>query len=206
MYTDPKIFQISSEYWFMFSKVIYSRYALLTLYMYAKLCNIEVLPSYIKEVAVGDILTVQALITNPLDWHHFYEKVSTIKIGDRSNFTVITQEGERVIGFGNIVEVDKWSNRGQYGFKIKISVKKQKSLTDRRIRAPSKVKLSSLQPENVSDAAEPASVIVPPAHSLTAAAAAPPATSTTTTTVITAHDINSFQEMLKESLTMDITS
>ena len=119
--------------------------------MYAKLCSIEVLPSYIKEVAVGDILTVQALITNPLDWHHFYEKVSTIKIGDRSDFTVITQEGERVIGFGNIVEVDKWSNRGQYGFKIKISVKKQKSLTDRRIRGPSKVKLSSLQPENVSD-------------------------------------------------------
>jgi hypothetical protein len=117
---------------------------------------------------------------------------------------VITQEGERVIGFGNIVEVDKWSNRGQYGFKIKISVKKQKSLTDRRIRGPSKVKLSSVQPENVSDAAEPASVIVSPAHSLTAAA--PPATSTTTTTVITAHDINSFQEMLKESLAMDITS
>jgi hypothetical protein len=174
--------------------------------MYAKLCNIEVLPSYIKEVAVGDILTVQALITNPLDWHHFYEKVSTIKIGDRTDFTVITQEGERVIGFGNIVEVDKWSNRGQYGFKIKISVKKQKSLTDRRIRGPSKVRLSSVQPENVSDAAEPASVIVPPAHSLTAAAAPPATSTTTTTTVITAHDINSFQEMLKESLAMDITS
>jgi hypothetical protein len=157
--------------------------------MYAKLCNIEVLPSYIKEVAVGDILTVQALITNPLDWHHFYEKVSTIKIG-----------------FGNIVEVDKWSNRGQYGFKIKISVKKQKSLTDRRIRGPSKAKLSSLQPENVSDAAVgPASVIVPPAHLSTAAAAPPPATNNTNT-VITAHDINSFQKMLKESLTMDITS
>jgi hypothetical protein len=61
--------------------------------MYAKLCNIEVLPSYIKEVAVGDILTVQALIANPLDWQHFYEKVSTIKIGDRTDFTVITQEG-----------------------------------------------------------------------------------------------------------------
>nr|MDQ3851967.1 hypothetical protein [Thermoproteota archaeon] len=154
------------------------------------------------------ILTVQALITNPLDWHHFYEKVSTIKIGDRTDFTVITPEGERVIGFGNIVEVDKWSNRGQYGFKIKISVKKQKSLTDRRIRGPSKAKLSSLQPENVSDAAVgPASVIVPPAHLLTAAAAAPPPpTTNTTNTVITAHDINSFQKMLKESLTMDITS
>jgi hypothetical protein len=178
--------------------------------MYAKLCNIEVLPSYIKEVAVGDILTVQALITNPLDWHHFYEKVSTIKSGDRTDFTVITPEGERVIGFGNIVEVDKWSNRGHYGFKIKISVKKQKSLTDRRIRGPRKGKLPSVQPENVSDAAAtgPASAIVPPAHLLTAATTTPPppATTNTTTDVITAHDINSFKEMLKESLTMDITS
>ncbi len=175
--------------------------------MYAKLCNIEVLPSYIKEVAVGDILTVQALITNPLDWHHFYEKVSTIKIGDRTDFTVITPEGERVVGFGNIEEVDKWSNRGQYGFKIKISVKKQKSLTDRRIRGPSNAKLSSVQPENVSDATVGAeSAIVPPAHLLTAAATAPPPATNTAKTVITAHDINSFQEMLKESLTMDITS
>jgi hypothetical protein len=170
------------------------------MYMYAKLCNIEVLPSYIKEVAVGDILTVQALITNPLDWHHFYEKVSTIKNGDRTDFTVVTQEGERVIGFGNIVEVDKWSNRGQYGFKIKISVKKQKSLRDRRIRGPSKVRLSSMQPENVSNDAEPASVVVvPPAGLLTAAPAS-------TTDVITAQDIDTFQEILKESLTMDMTA
>jgi hypothetical protein len=170
------------------------------MYMYAKLCNIEVLPSYIKEVAVGDILTVQALITNPLDWHHFYEKVSTIKIGDRTDFTVVTQEGERVIGFGNIVEVDKWSNRGQYGFKIKISVKKQKSLSDRRIRGPSKVRLSSMQPENVSNDAEPVSVVVvPPAGLLTAAPAS-------TTDVITAQDIDTFQEILKESLTMDMTA
>ncbi len=171
------------------------------MYMYAKLCNIEVLPSYIKEVAVGDILTVQALITNPLDWHHFYEKVSRIKIGDRTDFTVVTQEGERVIGFGNIVEVDKWSNRGQYGFKVKISVKKQKSLTDRRIRGPSKVRLSSMQPENVSDAAGPAAsvVVVPPAGLLTAAAPAG------TTAVITTRDIDTFQEILKESLTMDMT-
>jgi hypothetical protein len=167
--------------------------------MYAKLCNIEVLPSYIKEVAVGDILTVQALITNPLDWHHFYEKVSTIKIGDRTDFTVVTQEGERVIGFGNIVEVDKWSNRGQYGFKIKISVKKQKSLRDRRIRGPSKIKLSSVQPENMYAAGQ-RSVVIPPAG-LLAAAAAPD-----TTAVITAQDINNFQEMLKESLTIDMIS
>jgi hypothetical protein len=181
--------------------------------MYAKLCNMEVLPSYIKEVAVGDILTVQALIANPLDWQHFYEIVSTIKIGDRTDFTVITQEGERVIGFGNIVEVDKWSNRGQYGFKIKISVKKQKSLTDRRIRGSNKVKLPSMQPEKVSDvAAEPTiSAIGPPADLVTAAASSSSSshattTSSTTTTPITAQDLNSFRKMLKESVTMDITS
>lgn len=202
MYIDSKLFQISSEYWLIFSKVFYSRYALTCLYMYAKLCNIEVLPSYIKEVAVGDILTVQALITNPLDWHHFYEKVSTIKIGDRTDFTVVTQEGERVIGFGNIVEVDKWSNRGQYGFKIKISVKKQKSLSDRRIRGPSKIKLASVQPENMYDAAGTRSVVVVPPAGLLAAAAAPP----DTTIVITAQDMNNFQEMLKESLTLDMTA
>jgi hypothetical protein len=182
--------------------------------MYAKLCNIEVLPTYIKEIAVGDILTVQALIANPLDWQHFYEKVSTIKIGDRTDFTVITQEGERVIGFGNIVEVDKWSNRGQYGFKIKITVKKQKSLTDRRIRGSGKVKLPSMQSENVSDtaaSAEPQSAIVPPTDLMATAAAAsssPPhaTSSTTTTTALTVQDLNSFQKMLKESLTMDISS
>jgi hypothetical protein len=128
---------------------------------------------------------------------HFYEKVSTIKIGDRTDFTVVTQEGERVIGFGNIVEVDKWSNRGQYGFKIKISVKKQKSLSDRRIRGPSKIKLSSVQPENMYAAGQ-RSVVIPPAG-LLAAAAAPD-----TTAVITAQDINNFQEMLKESLTIDM--
>ncbi len=181
--------------------------------MYAKLCNIEVLPTYIKEVAVGDILTVQALIANPLDWQHFYEKVSTIKIGDRTDFTVITQEGERVIGFGNIKEVDKWSNRGQYGFKIKITVKKQKSLTDRRIRGSGKVKLPSMQPEKVSDAAsaEPQSTVVPPADLVATAPASassspPHATSSTTTPAVTMQDLNSFQKMLKESLTMDMTS
>ena len=172
--------------------------------MYAKLCSIEVLPSYIKEVAVGDVLTVQALITNALDWHHFYEKVYNIKIGDRTDFTVITQEGERVSGFGNILEVDKWSNRGQYGFKIKINVKRQKSLSNRRIKDSSKVKLSPLPAENMLDAAEPASVIASPARILTAASS-PPVTTTTSTTVITVQDLNSFQEMLKESLAMDMS-
>ena len=166
--------------------------------MYAKICNMEILPTYIKEVAVGDLLTVQALITNPLDWQHFYEKISTLKMGDRTEFTVVTQEGDRVIGSGNILEVDKWSNRGQYGFKIKLSVKKQKSLTDRRIRGPNKVKPASVQPERVvANAIEPAAaVVVPQTAALTAA--------TSTTTKITAQDISAFQEMLKGSLAIDM--
>jgi hypothetical protein len=166
--------------------------------MYAKLCNIEVLPSYIKEVVVGDVLTVQALITNPLDWQHFYEKISTLKIGDKTEFTVVTQEGDRVIGWGNILEVDKWSNRGQYGFKIKLSVKKQKSLTDRRIRGPNKVKPPSMQAERVPDAVEPAAALIVPQTAVLTAA-------TSTTTRITAQDINAFQEMLKGSLAMDMS-
>ncbi len=173
------------------------------MYMYAKLCNIEVLPSYIKEVAVGDILTVQALITNALDWHYFYEKVSNIRIGDRTDFTVITPEGERVTGFGNILEVDKWSNRGQYGFKIKINVKRQKSLSNRRTKDSTKDKLSSVQSQNELDVvAEPVSVIAPSGRLLTAPA---PASAKNTTDVVTAQEINSFQEMLKESLALDMT-
>lgn len=166
--------------------------------MYAKLCNVEVLPTYIKEIAVGDVLTVQALITNPLDWHHFYEKISTVKIGDRTEFTVVTQEGDRVIGSGNILEVDKWSNRGQYGFKIKLSVKKQKSLTDRRRRSPNRVKPSSLQAEGVYDVVEPVGALAVPQTTVLTAA-------TSATTRITAQDMNAFQDMLKGSLALDMT-
>jgi hypothetical protein len=142
------------------------------------------LSSYIKEVSVGDMLTVQALITNPLDWQHFYEKLSTIKHGDKTDFTVVTSEGDRLIGTGDIVEVDKWSNRGQYGFKIKIDVRKQKSLTDRRIRGPGKVKPTEKLP------AMPA-VEAPQFAPLAA-------------TVITPQDIAAFREMLKGSITMDM--
>lgn len=153
--------------------------------MYAKLCNIEILSSYIKDVSVGDMLTVQALITNPLDWQHFYEKISTIKQGDKTDFTVVTREGDRLVGNGDIVEVDKWSNRGQYGFKIKIDIKRQKSLTDRRIRGPGRVK----------PAEKPAAPV--------AAAEAPQIASMAATT-ITPQDIAAFREMLKGSVTMDM--
>lgn len=154
--------------------------------MYAKLCSIEILSSYIKEVSVGDVLTVQALITNPLDWQHFYEKLSTLKQGEKTEFTVVTQEGDRLVGTGNIVEVDKWSNRGQYGFKIKIDVKKQKSLTDRRIRGPGKVKVPA------------------PAEKPAAPAAEAPQIAPLTATLITPQDIAAFREMLKGSVAMDM--
>jgi len=166
--------------------------------MYAKLCNVEILPSYIKEIAVGDVLTVQALITNPLDWHHFYEKISTLKIGDRTEFTVVTGEGDRVIGSGNILEVCKWSNRGQYGFKIKLSVKKQKSLTDRRRRGPNRAKPSSVQAERELEVAEQIGALaVTQSNLLTAVTSAKGR--------ITRQDMNAFQDMLQGSLALDMT-
>ena len=153
--------------------------------MYARLCNIEILSSYVKDVSVGDMLTVQALITNPLDWQHFYEKISTIKQGDRTDFTVVMQEGDRLVGSGNIIEVDKWSNRGQYGFKIKIDVRRQKSLTDRRIRGPGRTKPVEK---------------VPPAPALQVPQVAPePATM-----MITPKDVADFRDLLRGSLTMDM--
>jgi hypothetical protein len=102
--------------------------------MYAKICDLEMLSSYITDVVVGDVLVVQALVANPLDWHHFYERISTIKKGDRTDFTIVTKEGERLIGSGDVKDLEKWNNNGKFGFKIKITIKKQKSLSDRRLR------------------------------------------------------------------------
>jgi hypothetical protein len=102
--------------------------------MYAKICDLEMLSSYITDVVVGDVLVVQAVVANPLDWHHFYEKISTIKKGDRTDFTIVTKEGERLVGSGDVKDLEKWNNNGKFGFKIKITIKKQKSLSDRRLR------------------------------------------------------------------------
>jgi len=102
--------------------------------MYAKLCQLEILSPYISDLSLGDVLAVEALVTNPLDWHHFYEKLSVIKEGDKTDFTIVTDEGDRVVGSGNVEGIEKWSNNGQFGFKIKVKIKKQKSLSDRRIR------------------------------------------------------------------------
>jgi hypothetical protein len=102
--------------------------------MYAKICGLELLSSYITELGVGDILSLQALVRNPLDWHHFYEKLSLIKKGGKTDFIVVTREGDRLVGSGIVQEVEKWSNGGKYGFKIKVNISKQKSLADRRIK------------------------------------------------------------------------
>ena len=81
------------------------------------------------------MLSVQALITNPLDWHHFYDKISTIHKESKTDFTVVTAEGDRIVGSGEVMDIERWNNYGQFGFKIKIKIKKQKSLTDRRLRS-----------------------------------------------------------------------
>ena len=139
---------------------------------------------------MGDMLTVHALITNPLDWQHFYEKISVIRQGDRTDFTVVTREGDRLVGSGDIVELEKWSNHSQYGFKVKVMVKKQKSLTDRRIRGPGKTAKppAKKKPEELAKVPQ----VVPTA-------------ATTTTAAITLQDMANFREMLKSSLTMDIS-
>jgi hypothetical protein len=94
---------------------------------------------------------------------------------------VVTAEGDRLQGYGDVVETGRWSSKGQYGFRIKIRVKKQKSLTDRRTRAPKKPTV------------EPAMEI----QSRPATIATEPEVST--------EDITRFKELLKGSLAMDIS-
>jgi hypothetical protein len=103
--------------------------------MYAKLCSLEILSSYIKDLTLGDLLSVEVSIANPLDWHHFYERISIIKERQKTFFAVVTKEGERVVGEGEVNSIERWSNAGTFGFKIKVNVTKQKSSTDRRIKA-----------------------------------------------------------------------
>lgn len=151
--------------------------------MYAKLCNIEILPTYIKEVTAGDVLTVQGLVTNPLDWQYFYDKIESLRKGEKTNFTVVTVEGDRLEGRGNIVEFEKWSNHGQYSFKIKVEVKHQKSLTERRTRSPAKK--SAIK--------EKTSVLAPQVVSMEAP-------------TIDTKGVTAFEELLKNSLSMDMTT
>ncbi|MEO9321085.1 MAG: hypothetical protein ABI361_10460 [Nitrososphaera sp.] len=165
--------------------------------MYAKVCNVEILPSYIQEVSVGDLLTIQALITNPLDWQHFYEKLSVIEKGERTDFTVITPEGDRIIGFGNVTEFERWSDRGKYGFKIKIDITKQKSLTDRRIRGPHKLK-AEVRDEKMPQKPKVIPEIVSPAQKSIKPRVFDKDMS--------AKDMTAFKELLEGSLGLDISS
>jgi hypothetical protein len=119
--------------------------------MYAKVCQIEILSSYLTEVTVGDMLSIQSLIRNPLDWHHFYDKISTIKKGAKTDFIVVTDEGDRIAGSGEVIDMEKWSNHGHFGFKIKIMIKKQKSSSDRRIRSIYSTVQQPTVPKQVAD-------------------------------------------------------
>ncbi|GEM_PF-428091 len=164
--------------------------------VYAKLGQLEILSSYITEVTVGDVLTIEALVTNPLDWQHFYEVLSTMRKGDRQDFTVVTSEGDRLAGVGDLVEIEKWSDRGHFGFKVKASIKKQKSLTDKRMKAQPKQKtekeksLVQIPKDQRQPSVRPASKIPVPAVSPNLA--------------ITKQDMAEFAEMLKESVALDI--
>lgn len=101
--------------------------------MYVKLDKLEIMGNLLEEVKVGDILSFEALIRNPLDWDHFFNRIESLKYHRNTPFTVVTQEGDRIQGFGEIVSAEKWRNGIHFGFKIKLKVKKQKSLTDKRM-------------------------------------------------------------------------
>ena len=105
--------------------------------MYAKLCELEILSSYLSDISVGDMLSVQALITNPLDWHHFYDKISTIHKESKTDFIVVTAEGDRIVGSGEVMDIERWNNYGQFGFKMKniMQIEKTKSLSGRRLES-----------------------------------------------------------------------
>jgi hypothetical protein len=100
--------------------------------MYVKLDQLEIMGTHLEEVRVGDILSFEALIRNPLDWDHFFERIEMLKDHRNSQFVVVTREGDRIEGFGEIISTEKWRNGMQFGFKIKVKVKKQKSLSDKR--------------------------------------------------------------------------
>jgi hypothetical protein len=166
------------------------------------------LSSYVKEVSVGDVLTVRALVTNPLDWQHFYEMLSALHHGDKTDFTVVTREGDRVVGDGEVAGFEKWSDRGRYGFMIKVSVKRQKSLTDRRVRG-TKTK-SQVVPEIAAAAAEGKEVMPGTKESEVSEVKQQPTVAASTaaaaTVALTSKDMSDFKDLLKDSLTMDMSA
>ncbi len=109
--------------------------------MYVRIGNLEILDSYMSSIEIGDTVSVEALVRNPLDWHHFYETLTSINPGNTTHFTVVTKSGERVVGIGNVAEIDKWSNKGQFGFKIKLKTNKRKSASMKRAQLPTSIGL-----------------------------------------------------------------
>ena len=91
--------------------------------MYAKICDMEMLSTYVTDVVVGDVLVVQALVANPLDWHHFYEKLLAIKKGNRTDFTIVTKEGERLVGSGEVKDLERWNTMVSLDSKSRLPLK-----------------------------------------------------------------------------------
>ncbi|HEY7081563.1 MAG TPA: hypothetical protein VH500_17870 [Nitrososphaeraceae archaeon] len=116
--------------------------------MYARIGSLEILDSYASNIELGDIVSVEAIVKNPLDWNHFYENITSIKPGIVTQFTVVTSSGERVVGVGNIVEIEKWSNKGKFGFKLKLRTSRHKSANIKRakIHIPAETKVERLEP------------------------------------------------------------
>jgi hypothetical protein len=71
-----------------------------------------------------------------------------LKYHRNTPFTVVTREGDRIQGIGEIISAEKWRNGIHFGFKIKVKVKKQKSLSDKRVheRLASQAVISELSP------------------------------------------------------------
>jgi hypothetical protein len=100
--------------------------------VYVKLDQLEIMGTHLEDVRVGDILSFEALIRNPLDWDHFFERIEALQYHRKTTFTVVTREGNKTHGLGEIISTEKWRNGVHFGFKIKVKVKRQKSLSDRR--------------------------------------------------------------------------
>jgi hypothetical protein len=101
--------------------------------VYVKLDKLEIMGTHLEEVKVGDILSFEALVRNPLDWDHFFERIEMLKYHRNTPFTVVTREGDRIQGLGETISAEKWRNGIHFGFKIKVKVRKQKSLSDKRM-------------------------------------------------------------------------
>jgi hypothetical protein len=105
--------------------------------VYVKLDKLEIMGTHLVEVKVGDILSFEALVRNPLDWDHFFERIEMLKYHRNAHFTVVTREGDRIHGLGETISAEKWRNGVHFGFKIKVKIKKQKSLSDKRVHEKS---------------------------------------------------------------------